>query len=312
MALSSDSGRGDTRSARPHFARAPENVRRGIAMALVSVLLFSGLNVLVKLLTDDVPVLEVVFARNAFAMLPVGITVALRGGIGSLRTRHPGGHVWRACIGLTAMSLIFWSYDLLPLADAVALSFTAPLFLTALSVPLLGETVGPHRWSAVLIGFVGVLVILRPGVGVVQAGALVALGSALGQALALVTIRQLSRTEPPDTIVFYFTLLASLMSALPLPWLWVTPSPRDFVLMVLMGLSGGVAQLFMTRAYALAPAAVIAPYNYGAIVCAVMAGWLVWGDVPAIHAMLGAAIVMASGLYILHRETRRRPGEDAR
>lgn len=283
-----------------------ENTPRGIVMMLGSVLLFSGMNVLIKVLTARYPVVEVTFFRSAFALVPVAIAVALQGGVASLRTQRPGGHVWRAVIGLTSMTLMFWSFHLLPLADAVALNFTAPLFLTALSVPLLGERVGVHRWSAVAVGFAGMLVMMRPGSGMLQSGAIVAIGAALAQALAMVQIRQLSRTEPPNTIVFWFSLTCTALCGLVLPFIWVAPATWDDIgLLVLTGLTGGAAQLCLTRAYALAPAAVIAPFTYASILCAAFFGWLVWDEVPGAHTVAGVAIVVASGLYILHRETRR-------
>ncbi|MGQ9371395.1 DMT family transporter [Azospirillum sp. A39] len=283
-----------------------DNPTLGIVMMLMSVFLFSILNVLVKTLADTYPVTEVSFFRNAFALIPVGIAVALQGGWRTLRTEHPWGHVWRSAIGLTAMLLIFWSFALLPLADAIALNFTTPLFLTALSVPLLGEKVGVHRWSAVGVGFVGVLIILKPSGAMLELGAVVAIAAALGQSLAMIAIRQLSRTEPPNTIVFYFTVLTTLFSAAMLPFGWVTPDWGDLGLLVLCGLVGGCSQLFLTRAYSLAQAATIAPFNYTSLLWAALFGWLFWGELPSPSAAIGAAIVALSGLYILERETRRK------
>lgn len=272
-------------------------------MMLVAVALFSILNLLVKLAAADYPLTQVTFFRNAFALLPVGTTVMAQGGFRSVRSNRHLGHFWRACIGLTSMSLMFWSFHLLPLADAVALNFAAPLFLTALSVPFLGENVGLHRWSAVAAGFVGVLVIVRPGADMLQLGALVALCAALAQAFAMIAIRQLSRTETANTIVFHFTLTTTVLSALTLPFGWRTPDLYGLALLVACGLAGGAAQLFMTRAYTLAPAAVIAPFNYASIVWATLFGWMIWNDLPGWHVVAGALIVVASGCYILHRET---------
>ncbi len=283
-----------------------DNAPLGIAMMLIAVVLFSVLNVLVKLAAADYPLTQVTFFRNAFALIPVCATVMAQGGLWSLRMRRPFGHVWRSCIGLMSMTLMFWSYHLLPLTDAVALNFAAPLFLTALSVPLLGEKVGVHRWSAVAVGFVGVLVIARPSADMLQLGAMVALSAALAQSFAMIAIRQLARTETATTIVFYFTLITTALSALALPFGWRTPDLPGLLLLGGAGVAGGAAQLFMTRAYALAPAAVIAPFNYASIVWAALFGWLLWQDVPAWNVILGAAIVVASGCYILHRETRKR------
>lgn len=283
-----------------------ENAPLGIVLMLVSVFIFSILNLLVKLTAERYPLAEVTFFRNLLALVPVGIAVAMSGGLTSLRTRLPLGHLWRSVIGLTAMSLMFWSFHLLPLGTAIAFNFTSPLFLTALSVPLLGERVGLFRWMAVAVGFGGTLIMLRPTGDVFEMGTLVALGAAVCQSLAMVTIRQLSRTEPPTTIVFYFTLITTLLCALAQPFVWVTPQGWDWLLLAGCGLTGGVAQLFMTRAYALAPAAVIAPFNYAALLFALLFGWLFWDEIPDVWTLVGAAVVAASGLYILHRETVRR------
>ena len=156
------------------------------------------------------------------------------------------------------------------------------------------------------MGFVGVLVIVRPSADMLNLGALVALGAALSQSFAMIAIRQLSTSESANTIVFYFTLTTTLLCALALPFAWTTPDLKGFVLLASTGLVGGMAQLFMTRAYTLGPAAVIAPFNYASIVWAALFGWMLWNEVPAWHVLAGAAVVVASGCYILHRETVRR------
>lgn len=273
---------------------------------LLSVLFFSVMNVLAKLLMDRFPVNEVMFFRSLFALIPVCLVIHFANGfVATLRTRYPWGHLGRSMIGLSAMVATFWSFHLLPLGDAISLNFAAPLFLTALSVPLLGEKVGIHRWSAVLVGFAGVLIIVRPSGDVLNLGAMLALGGALCTAVAMITIRQLSRTELPNTIVFYFTLLTTVMTGLSLPVSWITPGPLDLLLLLATGLCGGGGQLMLTRAYSLAPAALVAPLNYTSLLLAVGFGWLLWGEVPTATMAAGAAVVMASGLYILHRETRR-------
>ncbi len=273
---------------------------------LLSVLFFSVMNVLAKLLMDRFPVNEVMFFRSLFALIPVCLVIHFANGFAAtLRTRYPWGHLGRSMIGLSAMVATFWSFHLLPLGDAISLNFAAPLFLTALSVPLLGEKVGIHRWSAVLVGFAGVLIIVRPSGDVLNLGAMLALGGALCTAVAMITIRQLSRTELPNTIVFYFTLLTTVMTGLSLPVSWITPGPLDLLLLLATGLCGGCGQLMLTRAYSLAPAAVVAPLNYASLLLAVAFGWLLWGEVPTGTMAAGAAVVMASGLYILYRETQR-------
>lgn len=284
-----------------------DKILTGITMMLASVILFMILNSLAKYLGERYPVNQIVFFRNAFALVPVLVVMFAQGGVSTLRTQHFPGHLWRTIIGLTSMVLIFWSYTLLPLAKAVALNFTSPLITTALAVPMLGEKVGIHRWCAVAVGFAGVLVMLKPEGDVALFGSAVALAAAFGTAIAVTTVRQLSRTEGANTIVFYFTFLTTVISLASVPFSW-TPiaTLEDFCLFALAGLSGGVAQLLMTRAYALAPTSVVSPFNYLSIVLAAGIGWVVWSEVPTMRIMIGAVIVIASGLYIVYRETVRK------
>jgi drug/metabolite transporter (DMT)-like permease len=281
---------------------AQDNPRLGILLMIVSTVLFSLLWALVKTLSQRYPVAEVSFFRSVLALVPVGVLIATHGGWTLLKPHSLTGQIWRAVIGVTSMLLGFLSYHLMPLADAVALSFTSPLMITALSVPMLGEKVGPWRWGAVVVGFAGVIILVDPSGSVFNLGALAAIGAAITSAFAMITIRQLSRTDAPLTIVFYFHLFSSLLTVLPLPFLWVTPRVADWGLMAAMGLAGGLGQYAMTRAYALASAAVISPLNYVSLLWASLFGWILWNDVPALHVFVGAAVVVASGLFILYRE----------
>lgn len=283
-----------------------EDVLRGIVQMLISVSLFSAMYALAKETAERYPVFEVAFFRNSFALFPVGIMVLRNHGLKCLRTKRLGGHFTRSVIGMTSLTMLFWSYHLLPLADAVALSFSSPLFLTALSWPLLREKVGPHRWSAVALGFVGVVIMADPSGDMLNLGFVVSMIASVATACAMITIRQLGKTEAPVTTVFYFTMFSTLISCVALPFNWVTPTLPDLGLLAVMGFLGGTAQHFMTRAYALAPAAVIGPFNYAGIIWATLFGWMFWSDVPSAQVMGGAGIVICSGLYILYRETRRR------
>jgi drug/metabolite transporter (DMT)-like permease len=279
---------------------------RGILFISLSVLLFSCMDALIKWLATDYPLGQLIFFRNCFAFLPLAPFLYRAGGVATLRTSRLGGHMVRGLAGLAAMACTFLAFALLPLADAVALTLSGPLFLTALSVPLLGERVGVRRWSAVVVGFAGVLVMTRPGAGVFEPAALLAIAGAVLYALAMISIRRLSTTEPPTTIVFYFTLIAMIVSGFSLPFQWTTPDFVDFLLLVALGLLGGSAQLAMTQAFRLAPVALIAPFEYTALIFAMGFGWLFWRDVPDVYLLAGAALVIGSGLYILHREAKLR------
>ena len=280
-------------------------VRHGILCMLLGVFCFAAMDGLVKWLAPRFPVMQIVFCRSFFAFLPIGLLVAREGGLAALRTRHPAGHAMRALVGTGSLVCFIYAFGHMPLADAVGIGFSAPLFITALSVPLLGESVGIRRWSAVLAGFVGVLVMVRPGSGVFEAAALVALAGTLFYALAMIFIRRLGRTEGTAAIAFYYTLTATIVSAAFLPFQWVTPSPAEAALLGIVGLIGGCAQLLVTAAFRGAPVAVVAPFDYTAMLYVSIIGYVVWGDVPDGALFAGAGIVIASGLYILHRETRR-------
>jgi len=294
---------------------AAAGVLRGISLMVLSVFLFSSMDAMIKWASRDHPTGQIVFFRNFLAFVPVLIFLWRAGSPMTLRTRQLGGHLIRGVVGVASMFFFFLALGLLPLADAIALGMSGPIFLTALSVPLLRERVGIRRWSAVLAGFVGVLIMVRPGSGVFELKALTAIAGAFFYALAMVSIRRLSRTEPAGAIVFYFTLFAMGAGLLTLPlaailraWIdpWVWPDAGGWAVLIGIGLIGGTAQLTLTYAFKLAPVAVIAPFEYGALVFGVGLGFAIWNEVPDRYILLGAAIVIASGLYILYRETKLR------
>ena len=284
------------------FAAGRDNPVRGMLLMIGAVFLFTSMDALVKVASETYPTGQIVFFRNFVAFLPLAIFVVRAGGISVLRTRRLGGHLIRAGVGLSAMVCFFLSYKLLPLGEAVALGMAGPLFITALSVPFLGEKVGIRRWSAVVVGFLGVLVMTRPGSGIFDPAALIPLAAAFFLGLAMVMVRSLSRSEHSASIVFYFTITATVVSALSLPWQWVTPDWSGLGILVTIGLIGGCAQFTMTQAFRMAPAALVAPFEYLALVFAMGYGFLIWAEIPDLWLIVGAVIVMASGIYILHRE----------
>jgi len=274
----------------------------GIGYLLAAVIVFSIMDALIKWLSADYPTLQVIFFRGACAFIPLSLFIARQGGLAALRTNRPVGHILRCLVGVSSMVLGFWALAVLPLADVIAIGFAGPIFLTALSVPLLGETVGWRRWCAVFAGFLGVIVMVRPGSSLFQVEALIPVGGAVGYAFAMVLVRRLTATETIAAIVFYFTLTTTVVSGAILPFVWVTPTWGDLGLLVSVGLCGGVAQLLMTRAFKIAPASLIAPFEYSAMIWAVTFGWVIWHELPDAAIWTGSAIVIASGLYILHRE----------
>ncbi len=281
------------------------NVGAGIALMLVSVALFVVMDGLVKHLTASYPVAQVIFFRNLLAFVPIIPMIARDGGIKSLKTAHPIGHMLRAAIGLGSMTLMFFAYKLLPLTDAITIAFAAPLMMTALSVPLLKESVGWRRWAAVAVGFVGVVVAVGPGSGTFQPAVLLPLAGAFGYAMVMIIIRRLSESETSASIVFYFKLFGAVVSGVLMPFQWVTPNVADLGLLILVGLTGGVAQLAMTYGLKYSPVSILAPFEYTALVWGLMLDVLVWSLWPSTQTLIGAAIISAAGLYIVHRETLR-------
>lgn len=276
---------------------------RGIGLMVLSVALFSIMDALVKLLAQTYHPFQVAFFRSLFALLPIGVMVAARGGMPILATRRLGGHAARSVVGIAALLMFFYSFAHMKLADVVAVGFAAPLFITALSVPLLGEKVGWRRWSAVLVGFAGVILVVDPGSGILDPVALIALSAALFYAFAVVVIRKLSSTESNAAIVFYFSVAATLVCGAMMPFLWIPPTAEHLVLLALIGILGGSAQYVMVEAFRWGPVSVLVPFEYTAIAWSLSFGFFAFGETASVQMLVGVAIIAASGLYILHRET---------
>jgi len=280
--------------------------RRGVVLMLLAVTFFSMGDAGAKWLSADYPVLQVVFLRSIAALLPLGFYLWLRAGMGSLRTRHPAKHLLRSLLGIGFVSCLFYAYAHMPLANVVAIHFAAPLFITALSMPLLGERVGPWRWSAVLVGFIGVLIMVRPRGVDFNLAAWVAVLGTLFYALAVIVVRRISRTETSAAIVFYNLAMAIAVSGAATVFFWIRPVGWDWLLFAFTGFVGGLAQICITNAFRLGEVSVVAPLEYLAILLATGFGYLIWGDIPGSWVWLGAAVVVGSGLVILHREARLR------
>ena len=246
-----------------------------------------------------------VFLRNAMALivlLPWLLTSRYRA---SLRTGHLGRHLIRTTAGLGAMFLFFYAISRMPLGEAVLLSFTAPLFIPLVARIWIGEPISLRTVAAVLIGFAGVLLILRPGTGVLRPVALIGAASGLLSAVAMVSIRYMSDTEPPGRIVFYFTVMATGFSALALPWAWQTPQPAAFGFMALAAVMAIIGQLLLTRGYSLAPAARVGPFSYGNLILSSVLGWLLWGEIIEGAAWIGALLICIAGIIATLSDHRR-------
>ena len=295
-------------SARPS---APEAVAggnlAGIATMVAGVFCLATMDALAKFLGEGYPVVQLVFLRSTIA-LPLLLAIAWfsEGGFAGLRTRRPWVHVARAVLVALAIFTFYTALTYLPLAEVTAIAFAAPLIMTALSRPLLGEQVGWRRWSAVLVGFAGVLIVVKPGTAAFQPAALIALAAALLYALMLMTARKFAASESAISLVFWSTAGAGLIAGTLMPFTWTPVAANDAGWFLALGGLGAVTMLLLTRAFHLAPAAVVAPFDYTALIWALAYGWLIWGEVPAPTTWGGAAVIAGAGLYVTHRESRRK------
>ena len=272
---------------------------------IAGVFVLTTQDAITKWLTAGYHAGEIMFYRGAFSFMPLALFLWRAGGLTALRSRRPGLNFLRAVLALCTSVLIVKSFAALPLADALSIVFASPIILTALSVPLLGEKVGWRRWSAVAVGFVGVLLLTRPGPGGIALVALLPLSAATFSALRDIVTRRLGAFDSSTTILVYTQLVATLAAAPTLVDNHGWPPLHDWVLFAAAGTLVGVAHFLLIQALVFAPAAVVAPFRYLALVWAVLAGFLVWGDVPDRWAIAGSTLIVGAGLFMLRRETRR-------
>ncbi len=280
------------------------NLALGVSSALVSMLLFSTMDATIKWLGGDYPVHQIMFFRCSLAFVPIFILLYRAGGIAALGTRQPLLHGVRSLLGLVAMGCAFYGFTTLPLADASSVFYTAPLLAVAFSVPILGEKVGVRRWVAVTIGLMGVMIIVRPGGNVFNLGGVAMLVAAVAVGVTSNVIRKLNQTDQAICITFYFTLSGAIVTSVACLWLgWNTPSGYDFFLLVCVGLLGGSAQYTLTLSFRYAQVGIIAPLKYLSIVVGGLLGFIIWDETPDGLTVFGIMIIIASGLYSMHRET---------
>ncbi len=283
----------------------PNAVAFGILSMIAAVSMIAVVDALGKWLGAGYAVSEIVFFRTLFAVpLIVGCAAATKGGIAKLKMANPWAHLLRGLAGTGAVFSFVQSLTALPLAEATALAFAAPLFVTALSVPLLKEAVGPRRWTAAIVGFVGVLVIVRPGMDAFQPAMILVLITALCYAVVMLTARAMAPRENLWSMVFSVNVVPLVIGAVMLPFQWTRPTVVDMGLFAAAGVLGVSFHALMAKAFKLAPAAVIAPFDYATLLWATLIGWLVWDEMPGPVTWTGAALIVASGLYIAYRETR--------
>ena len=260
------------------------------------------MDAMVKALGGTYDAFQLMLFRSAIAMAPVAVIIWRAGGMKSVRPNRPWLQAARIIVAFGSTLGFFYVFPRMPLVDAYAISYAAPLFMVALSVPMLGEPVGWRRWTAVFVGFVGVLIMLDPWDMEIHAMSVIVLGATFCYSLSTVMLRLLSRHDSDVVALFWLSLAtsaASLVGAIPV---WVWPTPSDWGWLFVMGLLGGIAQILNTRAWRLAPTAVLAPFDYTSIVLAMLFGYLWFKENPSWTVWFGLPLVIGSGLYILYRE----------
>ena len=267
----------------------------------LSVCTFSVMDLLVKW-SSDYPTGEVLFFRGFFGLLPTYFLIPKNKLKTFYTTTRSKEHLFRCLMGLMALIAIVVALRELPLAVVVSLSYAAPLFITVLSIFLLSEKVGIFRWLAVLIGFIGVIIIAEPGFKGMNYLYFLPLIFCIGMAFVTITIRKLSTTEPIWLISIFFTITISIAGLATIPMGWVMPNFQDFVLLALIGVTGGSANLFLTQSYKLSEVSLVAPLKYLALIFAIIFGYLIWNETPTIKTLIGASLVIFASLIIFRRE----------
>lgn len=277
----------------------PDNTK-GIMWTLVGGLLFSCMGIGIKFLGQGMDSFQIGFLRAFFGLIVI-LPFALRRGFSPLKTTVFKLHLIRACVGITGMLSIFYAITHLPLADAVALTFTRPLFLIVLAVLFLGEVVRWRRWGATLVGFIGVLIMMQSSAEIGLASG-VALFGAFMVALVSVFLKKLSKTEAPTTMMFYFGIIGSIVSFIPASQVWITPSWEQLGVLVAAAIVGSGANYCMIKAFSVGEATVISPFDYMRLIFSGFLGFILFGEIPGGWMVLGAIIIVCSSIYILRRE----------
>jgi drug/metabolite transporter (DMT)-like permease len=280
---------------------------RGILLALSAMLMFGLMDAASKYLSARYPTPQIIWLRYVFTIPLVLLVLAPQGISRSVRSARPGLQILRSCLLVLEIGLVVWCFGQMPLADVHALLALTPLAVTALSVPILGERVGASRWAAVGVGFLGVMIILRPGLSVVQPAALVVLASVLLYGPYQVLTRMVGRSDSAQTSLLWQLVIGAALVSFVVPFAWRVPEPQHWPLFVMVAALGGTAHYLMIRALQLAPAAVIQPFSYTLLLWAVVIGYIGFGDLPDIWTLAGAAAIVGAGVFTAVREHRLHP-----
>ncbi|CAM5581689.1 DMT family transporter [Mesorhizobium sp. UC22_110] len=284
----------------------------GITLKILSVSVFVAMSSLIKA-AGELPAGQIVFYRSFFAIFPILVFLGFRRELRTaFSTRRPLNHIARGVVGVCAMGFGFFALTRLPLPEAITLNYAQPLLVVVFSAIFLRETIRIYRWGAVIVGLIGVVIISWPTLTLLRSGAALGDQEVLGviaafiaaaiSAVAMLLVRSLVHSERTATIVLWFSLTASILALLTIPFGWQTLATRQVVLLILAGFCGGLGQILMTSAYRHAEASVVAPFEYTSMLLSIVVGYLAFGDVPTLHMLVGGAIVVAAGLFIIWRE----------
>lgn len=283
-----------------------------ISLKVAAIGMFTGLSALIKAVSEVVPAGEAVFFRSFFAIPVIVVWLAMRGDLRhGLRTQKPMGHVWRGLVGTSAMAMTFMGLGMLPLPEVTAIGYATPIFTLILAAMFLGERIRLVRISAVGIGLLGVLIMIYPRLSgsadmseTATLGVMLILAATFARGFVQIHIRRMVMTEHTAAIVFYFSVTASLLSLLTLPFGWVMPDPTTLALLIGAGLLGGVAQILITSSYRFAPASMLAPYDYVSMIFAIIIGYLWFEELPTLVMLAGATLVICGNILVIWRESR--------
>ena len=303
------------------------NTGKGIVLKLISAVLFAVMSALIRYLGVRYPIGEVVFYRSAFAIVPIILIYAWRGELAAtVRTERPLCQLNRGALSVVGMFCNFGALARLPLVESNAISFTSPLFSVAFAALFLKERVRIYRWSAVIVGFIGVLVVLAPhlsgdelSIAMASAtsvgGVIYAIAGSITNAGTMIQTRLLTQSETTSSIVFYFSLICAIAGLVTWPFGWIAPTGREFLILACIGFLGGTGHIVLTESYRHAAASVVAPFDYTSMILALILGYVMFGETPTVMIVIGSAIIAAAGLFVIWRERqlalkRRRDAED--
>jgi drug/metabolite transporter (DMT)-like permease len=282
-----------------------EHVPLGILYMVAATIVFAFSSATSKWLVDIYPVGEVLFTRAGISLIACALFILPQTGLAVFHTKRRRDHVMRSLSQTFSQTCLIIAFSLMPLASAVAINFSSPLFTTLVAIVLLKEKVGVARWFALIVGFIGVLIVTNPGAGTFQIGALFALANAMIYGSVTAAVRGMTATESAETLLMYQLLLITTFFSLMLPFGFAMPTGWDAALMLFNGLTNAIGQYWWTRALHLAPTSAVTPFFYLSLIWAALIGYVVWGDLPTVGLLVGSAVVVGSGLFLLWRESGR-------